>query len=143
MGIQESYNRVAGEIQSQADLISQIRGILAKKAASSGGSGGYAIKTGTTEINSNVINTGLSDIEQFFIYKKSHAAAGLILLHYSKTDGVSRLYSTQWTSYSKNAYSGSDGATVDGGTVTIEETTPTSGGVSSNVSYTWVAFGYE
>lgn len=37
MGIQESYNRVAGEIQSQSDLISQIKTALAGKAA--GGSG--------------------------------------------------------------------------------------------------------
>lgn len=243
MGIQESYNRVAGEIQSQKDLISQIRGVLANKAASgggvelpeldnqgsasdvvegmefydmygvkvtgkipkksindivkdgiyvtvpagyyavqstthvtvptetktvtsngtytpstdkyfssvtvnvptSGGSGGYVIKTGTAGVNttSNVINTGLSDIEQFFISKSYHAAAGLIFLRYSKTEGISRLYSTQWTSYSKNVNSGSDGATVSGGTVTLDSTTATSGGLSANVTYTWVAIGTE
>lgn len=33
MGIQESYNRVAGEIQSQADLIAQIKSAIAEKAA--------------------------------------------------------------------------------------------------------------
>lgn len=36
MGILESYNRVAGEVQSQAELISQIRAALAEKAAGGG-----------------------------------------------------------------------------------------------------------
>lgn len=124
----------------QAALIQDIKTALAGKAAGSGGAGSV-IKTGTT--SSNTINTGLSDVEQFFMYKAYHEAAGLILLHYSKANGTSRLYSTVWTSYSKNVNSGKGGVSINGGTVTIEETTPANGGLSSNVTYTWVAAGTE
>lgn len=101
--------------------------------------GGLIMKTGTT--TSNVIETGLSDVEQFFIYKKTQAAAGLILLHYSKENGTSRLFSTVWTSYSKSINSGTDGISISGGTATIEETSAALGGLTNGVTYTWFAVG--
>lgn len=140
MSIQNQIDRVIGVASEQKNLLQQIKTALAGKEAGNGGVGSV-IKTGTT--SSNTVNTGLSDVEQFFMYKASHEAAGLILLHYSKANGTSRLFSSVWTSYSKNVTSGTGGATINGGTVTIEETEPATGGLTSNVQYIWIAVGTE
>ena len=106
------------------------------------GSSGSTIKTGTT--TSGTIATGLSSIEEFFIYKESVSATGLIHLHYSKTDGTSYLYASAWsTSYmgTKTIANGTTAATVSGGSITLPSSTATSGGLSSGVTYTWVAIG--
>lgn len=108
------------------------------------GSTGYAIKTGTT--TSATIATGLSSIEEFFIYKEGISGTGLIHLHYSKTDGTSYLYASAWstTSYgSKTVKNDTTAATVSGGSITLPSSTATSGGLSSGVTYTWVAIGKE
>lgn len=106
------------------------------------GNSGSTIKTGTT--TSGTIATGLSSIEEFFIYKESVSATGLIHLHYSKTDGTSYLYASAWsTSYmgTKTIANGTTAATVSGGSITLPSSTATSGGLSSGVTYTWVAIG--
>ena len=106
------------------------------------GSSGSTIKTGTT--TSGTIATGLSGIEEFFIYKESVSETGLIHLHYSKTDGTSYLYASAWsTSYmgTKTIANGTTAATVSGGSITLPSSTATSGGLSSGVTYTWVAIG--
>lgn len=108
-----------------------------------GGSSGSVIKTGTT--TSGTINTGLSDIEQFFIYKESVGETGLIHLHYSKTDGTSYLYASAWSTSSwggtKTISNGTTAATVSGGSITLPSTTATSGGLSSGKTYNWIAVG--
>ena len=108
------------------------------------GSGGSVIKTGTT--TSATIATGLSSIEEFFIYKESVSATGLIHLHYSKTDGTSYLYASAWSTSSygtKTIKNETTAATVSGGSITLPSSTATSGGLSSGVTYTWVAIGTE
>ena len=108
------------------------------------GNGGSVIKTGTT--TSATIATGLSSIEEFFIYKESISATGLIHLHYSKTDGTSYLYASAWSTSSygtKTVKNDTTAATVSGGSITLPSSTATSGGLSSGVTYTWVAIGTE
>lgn len=105
--------------------------------------GGYAIKSGTT--TSRTINTGLSDVEQFFMYKETQTGTGLIRLHYTKS-ATSRMYASAWSTNnygSKTITNGTGGVTVSGGTVTISATQATQGALTSNVTYKWVAIGTE
>ena len=108
------------------------------------GNTGSTIKTGTT--TSGTIATGLSEIEEFFIHKESQTATGLIHLHYSKNDGTSYLYASAWSTNSwgtKTITNGTTAATVNGGSITLPSSTDTSGGLSSGITYTWVAIGKE
>lgn len=105
--------------------------------------GGYAIKSGTT--TSATINTGLSDVEQFFLYKETITATGLIHLHYTKS-ATYRMYASAWTTNSwgsKTITNGTGGVTVNGGTVTISATQAAQGALTSGVTYKWVAIGTE
>lgn len=117
-------------------------GFKATGTASIGG--GSVIKTGTT--TNRTINTGLSDIESFFIYKESQTATGLIHLNYSKTGGTSYLYASAWSTNNygtKTITNATTAATVSGGSITLPSNTATSGGLSSGVTYKWVAVGSE
>ena len=104
--------------------------------------GGSVVKSGTT--TSATINTGLSNIEEFFIYKESLTTTGLIHLHYSKTGGTSYLYASAWSTNNygtKTVTNATNNATVSGGNITLPSTTATTGGLSSGVTYKWVAIG--
>lgn len=104
---------------------------------------GMVIKSGTT--TNRAINTGLSDIEQFYIYKESQTGTGLIHLHYTKT-ATSRMYASAWatTGYgTKTITNGTGGVTVSGGTITISATQAAQGALTSNVTYKWTAIGKE
>lgn len=108
-----------------------------------GGSGGFVVKSGTT--TSGTINTGLSDVEQFFMYKESQTGTGLIHLHYTKS-ATSRMYASAWSTQNygtKTITNGTGGVTVSGGTVTISATQATQGALTSNVTYKWIAVGTE
>ena len=112
-------------------------------ATSSGGSGGSVTKSGTT--TSGTIATGLSDVEQFFIYKESLTATGLIHLHYTKS-ATSRMYASAWSTNNygtKTITNGTGGVTVSGGTITISATQATQGALTSGVTYKWIAVGTE
>ena len=109
-----------------------------------GSTGGSVIKTGTT--TSATIATGLSSIEEFFIYKESQTATGLIHLRYSKTGGTSYLYASAWSTNNygtKTVTNATNAATVNGGSITLPSSTATSGGLSSGVTYKWTAIGTE
>ena len=104
---------------------------------------GMVVKSGTT--TSGTINTGLSDVEQFFMYKESQTGTGLIRLHYTKS-ATSRMYASAWSTQNygtKTITNGTGGVTVSGGTVTISATQATQGALTSNVTYKWVAVGTE
>lgn len=131
------------ECDSQAALIAQIKDALEGKAVGGGAGKGFVVKTGTT--TSPTIDTGLSDVEQFFIYKESLTATGLIHLHYSK-NGTSRMYASAWStnSYgSKTITNGTDGVNVNGGTLTISAAQAAQGALTSRVTYKWIAVGTE
>lgn len=101
------------------------------------------IKSGTT--TSRTINTGLSDVEQFFMYKENLTATGLIHLHYTK-EATSRMYASAWSTNNygtKTITNGTGGVTVSGGTVTISATQAAQGALSSGVTYKWIAVGTE
>lgn len=105
--------------------------------------GGYAIKSGTT--TSGTINTGLSNIEQFFMYKESQTGTGLIRLHYTKS-ATSRMYASAWSTNNygtKTITNGTGGVTANGGTITISATQATQGALTSGVTYKWIAVGTE
>ena len=109
----------------------------------SSGSSGFVVKSGTT--TSGTINTGLSDVEQFFIYKESQTATGLIHLHYTKS-ATSHMYASAWNTNSwgtKTITNGTGGVTVNNGTVTISATQAAQGALSSGVTYKWIAVGTE
>lgn len=106
-------------------------------------SGGFVVKSGTT--TSRTIDTGLSDVEQFFMYKETQTGTGLIHLHYTKS-ATSRMYASAWSTNNygtKTITNGTGGVSVSGGTVTISATSATSGGLTSNVTYKWIAVGTE
>lgn len=108
-----------------------------------GGSSGFVVKSGTT--TSGTINTGLSSVDQFFIYKESVTATGLIHLHYTKS-ATSRMYASAWSTQNygtKTITNGTGGVTISGGTVTISATQATQGALTSNVTYKWIAVGTE
>ena len=103
---------------------------------------GSTIKTGST--TSATIATGLSSIEKFFIFKDGISGTGLIHLYYSSTDGTSYTYASAWatTNYgTKTIKTDTTAATVSGGSITLPSSSATSGGLSSGVTYTWVAIG--
>ena len=105
--------------------------------------GGMVAKSGTT--TSRTINTGLSDVEQFFMYKETQTGTGLIHLHYTKS-ATSRMYASAWSTNtygSKTITNGTGGVTVSGGTITISATQATQGALTSNVTYKWIAVGTE
>ena len=105
--------------------------------------GGSVVKTGTT--TSATIDTGLSEIEYFFMYKETVTTTGLIMLTYNGTDTL-YLHANQWatTSYgSKNVMKGQVAATVNGGSITVPGTSETTGALSSGVTYYWTAVGKE
>ena len=129
------------EVQTQADLIAQIGAALEGKAIAGGG--GFVVKSGTT--TSRTIDTGLSDVEQFFMYKESQTGTGLIRLHYTKS-ATSRMYASAWSTQNygtKTITNGTGGVSVSGGTVTISATQAAQGALTSNVTYKWVAVGTE
>lgn len=106
-------------------------------------SAGMVVKSGTT--TSRTIDTGLSDIEQFFMYKESQTGTGLIRLHYTKS-ATSRMYASAWSTQNygtKTITNGTGGVTVSGGTLTISATQAAQGALTSNVTYKWIAIGKE
>ena len=145
MSVQSEINRISSEVSEQTALIQQIRTALEGKAVDGGGSSQptMVIKSGTT--TSRTIDTGLSDIEQFFVYKESQTGTGLIHLHYTKS-ATSRMYASAWSTNnygSKTITNGTGGVSVNGGTVTISATQATQGALTSNVTYKWIAVGTE
>ena len=101
------------------------------------------VKSGTT--TSRTIDTGLSNVEQFFIYKESQTATGLIHLHYTKT-ATSRMYASAWSTQNygtKTITNATGGVTVSGGSITISATQAAQGALTSGVTYKWIAVGSE
>ena len=140
MSVQSQIQRISGAVSDQNSLINQIRAALVGKGTGETQSPVLTVKTGTA--TGRTIDTGLSDVEQFFLYKESQTSTGLILLHYSKT-GTSRMYASDWSTDSKTIANGTGGVSVSGGTVTVSATQAAQGGLSSNVTYQWIAVGTE
>lgn len=140
MSVQSQIQRISGAVSDQNSLIDQIRAALVGKGTGETQSPVLTVKTGTA--TGRTIDTGLSDVEQFFLYKESQTSTGLIRLHYSKT-GTSRMYASAWSTGSKTITNDTAGVSVSGGTVTVSATQDAQGGLSSNVTYQWIAVGTE
>lgn len=108
-------------------------------SSSSGASGGSTVKSGTT--TSATISTGLSSIDYMVIYKTSFGETGLIQAVYNaETDTLNYTYCSSYSSYTKTcAVSSSTASSVSGGTFTLGLSGTS--GLSSRITYNWVAFG--
>lgn len=131
-------NATAADVASGKTFTSSA-GLKVTGTASSSSSGGSTVKSGTT--TSATISTGLSSIDYIVIYKTSFAETGLIQAVYDAgTDTLNYVYCSSYSSYMKTcAVSSSTASSVSEGTFALG----TSGtmGLSSGVTYNWVAFG--
>lgn len=108
--------------------------------ASSGGSGGGQVKTGTT--SSPTINTGLSKIDKLIIYAKKIASKGMVDMIYSSDS--SRAITTfcgEYSVYSQYCkVAERTGFSVSGGTFNWTETMDEYK-FMNNTTYNWIAIG--
>lgn len=107
-----------------------------------GGSGGLAVKTGTVT-NNATIDTGLSKIHSFILYKGTFAETGLIeYLYLNEGEYSKALTCSSYGSYAKSVGYTSPSPTINGGTIIYPYSSGTSA-MSSGKSYNWIAFGEE
>ena len=101
--------------------------------------GGLVMKTGTT--TSGTIETGLSSIQCIVIYKDTVSATGLVQAVWLADDETGHYtYCSYYNTYMKSYAVGTDTAsTVSGGTFTWGGSGTS--GLSSGVTYNWIAFG--
>lgn len=98
-----------------------------------------AMVSGTT--TSATIDTGLSSIDAFVIYKTSLSATGIVQgIYITNADTLYYTYCSSYSTYMKTcATSTSTASSVSGGTFTLG--TSGTSGLSSSTTYNWVAFG--
>lgn len=103
---------------------------------------GLTMVTGTIT-NSTTINTGLSSIEQFVIYRDSVSSVGLVNGSYNASLGIATANITSADSLLKSGDVGyvHNGIIVNGGTVTWNPSSDSSGQLASGVTYNWIAVG--
>lgn len=130
-------NLVAGNIKNGVSIF----GVPGSYEASGGSGGGLAMKTGTT--TSGTIDTGLSSITAIIIYKGSLSATGFMQgIWIANESKLHYTYCSSYSSYFKTcAISTSTASSASGGTFTLG--TSGTSGLSSGVTYNWVAFGEE
>lgn len=130
-------NLVAGNIKNGVSIF----GVPGSYEASGGSGGGLAMKTGTT--TSGTIDTGLSSITAIIIYKGSLSATGFMQgIWIANESKLHYTYCSSYSSYFKTcAISTSTASSARGGTFTLG--TSGTSGLSSGVTYNWVAFGEE
>lgn len=135
--IKGDSNLIASNIKKGVSIFD----VLGTYEASGGSSGGLAMKSGTT--TSGTIETGLSNIKLIIIYKGSLSATGLIQgVYITDEDTLHYTYCSQYSSYFKTcAVSTSTASSVSGGTFTLG--TSGTSGLSSRVTYNWIAIGEE
>lgn len=114
-------------------------GIKVTGTAAGSSGGGLTMKTGTT--TSGTIETGLSSVKCIVIYKSSVRATGLVQAVWLADDGSANyVYCSSYSSYFKNYAVGTNtSSTVSGGTFTWGGSGTS--GLSSGVTYNWIAFG--
>lgn len=108
--------------------------------ASSGGSGGAQVKTGTT--SSPTINTGLSKIDKLIIYANRITSIGVVTAVYSADVGTAKVtFCDSYSVYMKACgIVDLSGFSVSGGTFSWTETMD-SYRFMSNATYNWIAIG--
>lgn len=108
--------------------------------ASSGGSGGVQVKTGTT--SSPTINTGLSKIDKLIIYADKITSVGVVTAVYSADVGKAKVtFCGDYSAYSKPCgITDRSGFSVSGGTFNWTETMDEYK-FMNNTTYNWIAIG--
>lgn len=108
--------------------------------ASSGGSGGAQVKTGTT--SSPTINTGLSKIDKLIIYADKITSLGVVTAVYSADVGTAKVtFCDSYSVYLKACgIIDLSGFSVSGGTFSWTETMDAYK-FMSNATYNWIAIG--
>lgn len=91
--------------------------------------------------NSNVINTGLSSIKEFIIYRNSVDSTGLILGHYNSILGTHYTIQSMYSTTYKYISVGNEAPTISGGKVTWTQTNLHA--LASGKIYYWIAYGDE
>lgn len=105
---------------------------------SSGTGGGLTMVTGTV-VDSAAIETGLSNVKQFVLYRSSFTSTGLLNATYNEELGTFYVYCSSYGSYMKTCTTGSTAPTIDGGTVTWAATG--NAAMAGNITYKWIAIG--
>ena len=106
-------------------------------------SGGLAVKNGEV-VDSTVIETGLSSVSYFMLYKEKHKETGLIMAVYGNNEEKARgAYCSVYSEYTSNCNMTNFTPTIEGGTITWPYASTSSLGMSEGVTYKWVAFGEE
>lgn len=103
--------------------------------------GGLVLKSGTIT-NTATIETGLSDVDAFYIHQASSILnqTGLIDLCYSKGTGTKGMYVGSYGQYlGASCGSTTTAPTISGGTVTLNGTGTSA--IMTDVEYEWVAVG--
>lgn len=108
--------------------------------ASSGGSGGAQVKTGTT--SSPTINTGLSKIDKLIIYADKIKSVGVVTVVYSADVGTAKvIFCDSYSVYLKACgIVDLSGFSVSGGTFSWTETMDAYK-FMNNATYNWIAIG--
>lgn len=108
--------------------------------ASSGGSGGVQVKTGTT--SSPTINTGLSKIDKLIIYADKIKSVGVVTAVYSADVGTAKVtFCDSYSVYLKACgIVDLSGFSVSGGTFSWTETMDAYK-FMNNATYNWIAIG--
>ncbi len=108
--------------------------------ASSGGSGGVQVKTGTT--SSPTINTGLSKIDKLIIYADKITSVGVVTAVYSADVGKAKVtFCGDYSVYSKSCgITDRSGFSVSGGTFSWTESAKEYK-FMNNATYNWIAIG--
>lgn len=140
--IKGDTNLVAGNIKSGISIFG-----VAGSFEGSSSSGGLAVQTGTITGTGEAIDidTGLSSVEYFAIYRDTFASKGLVEAVYRGDTGYTHyVYCSSYTSYAKTCLLsfGNSIGTVREGTFTWSSTS-TSTVLTSDVVYNWIAFGTE
>ena len=108
--------------------------------ASSGGSGGAQVKTGTT--SSPTINTGLSKIDKLIIYADKITSVGVVTAVYSADVGTAKVtFCGDYSVYSKPCgITDRSGFSVSGGTFSCTDSVDEYK-FMNNATYNWIAIG--
>ena len=108
--------------------------------ASSGGSGGGQVKTGTT--TNTTINTGLSKIDKLIIYADKITSVGVVTAVYSADAGKAKVtFCGDYSVYSKPCgITDRSGFSVSGGTFSWTESVKEYK-FMNNATYNWIAIG--
>lgn len=106
-------------------------------------SGGLVVKNGEV-VDSTVIETGLSSVSYFMLYKNQYAETGLLISVYGNNSQKARsVYCSAYGEYTKTCAMTNFTPTIEGGTITWPYANTSSMGMSEGVTYKWVAFGEE